>query len=555
MKNPLLYPADKEPMVFDVVRRDKNIQNLKMQMLVDNIFLGTAFSLSIDELYNLATNDAETIAFRNGMIADLVANPKLEEAFFLIPSSLAYMKEFTRKMGHRDNIICQIGLKYRRLSLYAELMNALRDAFASPEVKTSSEAIGVLKQIIDDYYESDEIDAMLNDFKSVDTSWLDIRSFSLGANLKKGTILQSMTIDEFSKDLYDKTSIFVYWKEGEINGVSNLKPIPNISNLGMFQNEALNMIYDYYKPEVKKVKKICSKYRPQGLQRFQELDEAFSFYAGAINLIRRLRERGFKMCRPNVLGVDKFLLEADEMYPIELAMDVDVVTIKNRVDFSGDGKFYLLTGANSSGKSTYMTAIGQLIWLFQLGYYLPADKVDISPVNSIFTIFSGGETDNYEDSRMGEEVRQIKEMLPNVTPNSIVIMNEPLTSTSPMEGSQICADLIKTLLDGNVSGIIATHFYELYDFLPAIEKAHPGKTGSLITITKPDPNSDIAIRTYKIRSGVPQKKSYALEVAASHGVSLRQIMNRFEDRHIDLGITNQQIVALHAEDSDEDSND
>ena len=551
MKNPLLYPANKEQVLFDTVRRDKNVQNLKLQLLVDNIFLGTSFSLTVDELYDLSTNDADTIAFRNGMISDLISNPKLEEAFFQIPSSLAYLKEFTRKMEHRDNIVCQIGLKYRRLSLYAKLMNALRDAFADPEVVVKSEAITVLKEIVDTYYDKDEIDAMLADFATVDTSWLDIRSISIGANLKNGTMLQAMTVDNFSSEPLDKSSIFVCWKGDEITGVSNLKSLPNISNIGLFQNEALNMIHEYYKKPVKDIKNICARYKPQGLQRFQELDMAFSFYAGALNLTRRLRARGFSMCRPNVKFSDKFFLEANEMYPIELALDESITTIKNEIDFTGDGKFYLLTGANSSGKSTYMTSTGQLIWLFQLGYYLPADKVEISPVHSIFTIFSGGETDNYEDSRMGEEVRQIKEMLPNVTPNSIVIMNEPLTSTSPMEGSQICADLIKTLLDGNVSGLIATHFYELYDFLPAIEKAHPGRTGSLITVTKPDPNSDIAIRTYKVKLGAPQKKSYALEVAASHGTTLRQIMVRFADRDIHLDIDNDTLSKMHDDGEDE----
>ncbi len=553
MKNPLLYPASKEQVVFDVVRRDKNIQNLRLEALVENMFLGTGFTLSIEQLYDLTTNDADTIAFRNGMIADLIANPKLEKAFFLIPSSLAYLKEFTRKMEYRDNVICQIALKYRRLSLYANLMNALREAFADPEVKTTSEAIEVLKKMVNDYYDSDQIDPMLQDFSKVDTSWLDIRGFALGANLKSGQILQSMTIDEFSHESYDKSSIFIYWKDEPIKGVSNLKAMPNISNLGLFQNEALNMIHEYYKNAVKDIKTICAKYKPQGLQEFQNVDEAFSFYAGALNLFRRLRDQGFSMCQPTVVDSEKFLLHATEMYPILLALDPDNNTIKNDIDLPVEGKFYLLTGANSSGKSTFMTATGQLIWLFQLGFYLPADGVKISPVRSIFTIFSGGETDNYEDSRMGEEVRQITEMLPNVTSNSIVIMNEPLTSTSPMEGSQICADLIKTLLDNGVSGVVATHFYELYDFLPAIEKAHPGKTGSLITLTKPNPDSDIAIRTYKIKPGAPQKKSYALEVAASHGITLRQIMHRFEDREIKLEIDKPTIMKLH-EDGDVDMN-
>lgn len=555
MKNPLLYPANGQEVVFDTVRRDKNIQNLKIGTLVENIFLGTRFSLTIDDLYNLATNEAETIKFRNDMIDDLISNPKLEEAFFQIPSALAYLKEFTRKMEFRESDICKVALNYRRLSLYAKLMNGLKSAFTDPTVVVKSEAIQVLKDIVDEFYHQDQIDSMLAEFAKIDTSWLDIRSFALGANLKNGGILQNMTIAHFDTENHDTTSIFVTWKDGDINGVSNLKAMPNISNIGLFQDRVLDMIKECYEKPVKEIKKVCSRYKPQGLQRFQALDTAFSFYAGALNLVRRLRSMDFTMCKPEIISSERFFLDAKEMYPIELALDPDNNTIKNEVSFPGDGKFYLLTGANSSGKSTYMTATGQLIWLFQLGYWLPADAVKIAPVNSIFTIFSGGETDNYEDSRMGEEVRQIKEMLPNVTGNSVIIMNEPLTSTSPMEGSEICADLIRTLLDRNASGVIATHFYELYDFLPQIEKIHPGKTGSLITVTIPDPKSDIAIRTYKIKIGSPQKKSYALEVAATHGITLRQMHSRFEDRGIHLELTDDILTELHSDEADANLDD
>jgi len=545
MKNPLLYPDGKEPMIFDTVRREKNIQNLRLESLVNNIFLGTQFSLSVEELYNLATSDAETINYREDMIRDLISNPQLEEAFFEIPSTLIYLKEYTRKMEFRSSLICQVGLKYRRLSMYAKVMNSLRAAFNNPSVKLTSQAIKHLQALVDKYYDKDKIDEMLNRFKDVDASWLDIRSVNLGVNLKNGSSMVNMVIAEFSPNPYDQSSVFTFWRKGEITGVSNLKSLPNIANAGLFQTQVMDMIHERYKKPINELKSICNRYSADGLKAFEELGEAFSFYAGALNLIRRLRNRGFTMCHPVVKPADRFFIHAKEMYPIDLALDETVNTIKNDINFDPKGKFYILTGANSSGKSTYMTATGQLIWLLQLGYYLPCDYVEIAPSSSIFTIFSGGETDNYEDSRMGEEVRQISEMLPNVTSNSVIIMNEPLTSTSPLEGSMICRDLIKKLLEKKASGVIATHFYELYDLLPEIEEKFPGQTGSIITVTKPDPETDIAIRTYKVKEDAPQKKSYALEVAAVHGVTLRQVVHRLSDRGLKLDVNSDVYKKLH----------
>lgn len=545
MKNPLLYPDSKEPMIFDTVRREKNVANLRLETLVNNIFLGTPFSLSVEELYNLATSDPETISYRIDMIRDLISNPQLEEAFFEIPSTLAYLKEFTRKMEYRSSLICQVGLKYRRLSMYAKVMNGLRDAFKSPSVKLNSQAILHLKALVEKHYDKDKVDEMLHKFSQIDASWLDIRGVGLGVNVKNGASMVNMLVADFNLKPYDQSSVFTFWREGDITGVSNLKTLPNIANAGLFQGEIMDMINDRYKKPINELKSTCNHYSADGLKAFEELDEAFSFYAGALNLINRLRHRGFTMCHPNITPSDRFYIDAKEMYPIELALDETITTIKNDIHFDRKGKFYILTGANSSGKSTYMTALGQMVWLLQLGYYLPGDSVDVAPTSSIFTIFSGGETDNYEDSRMGEEVRQISEMLPNVTSNSIIIMNEPLTSTSPMEGSQICADLIRNLLEKKASGIISTHFYELYDLMPAIDEKFPGQTGSIVTVTVPDPENDIAIRTYKIKEDAPQKKSYALEVAATHGVTLHQVVRRLADRGLKFEIDAKTFEALH----------
>ncbi|KAF7255739.1 hypothetical protein EG68_07225 [Paragonimus skrjabini miyazakii] len=70
-------------------------------------------------------------------------------------------------------------------------------------------------------------------------------------------------------------------------------------------------------------------------------------------------------------------------HPIQQLLSID--TIRNSFSSGGNhGRTTLVTGPNASGKSIYLKQIGLIIYLSQIGSFVPAEKAIIGPVDAIY---------------------------------------------------------------------------------------------------------------------------------------------------------------------------
>ena len=68
-------------------------------------------------------------------------------------------------------------------------------------------------------------------------------------------------------------------------------------------------------------------------------------------------------------------------------------------------------------------------------------------------------------SRMGVEIKILAEMLEQVESEDLALINEPLTSTNPVEAISICGDLVEKFLEKRVTCMMVTHLYDVYFLL------------------------------------------------------------------------------------------
>ena len=80
---------------------------------------------------------------------------------------------------------------------------------------------------------------------------------------------------------------------------------------------------------------------------------------------------------------------------------------------------------------------GQLQFLFQLGFWLPCLSAQAAPSDGIYTLFSSGEDDTASESRMALEAIRLSSLEKLITAKSLVLFNEPMTSTGAAEGVSI----------------------------------------------------------------------------------------------------------------------
>ena len=158
-----------------------------------------------------------------------------------------------------------------------------------------------------------------------------------------------------------------------------------------------------------------------------------------------------------VEDADKVIYEAREMYHPFIGAEA----IKN--DFTIEDKnYYIITGANMAGKSTFLRTLGINYILAMNGMPVSAGKMHVS----VFNLFSSMRTTDdltHGISYFNAELLRLKQLIANCkqAEHTLIILDEILKGTNSLDklnGSRLFLQEISRL---PVSGIIATHDLEL----------------------------------------------------------------------------------------------
>ncbi len=138
-----------------------------------------------------------------------------------------------------------------------------------------------------------------------------------------------------------------------------------------------------------------------------------------------------------------------------------------RNDFSiRDGNFYIVTGANMAGKSTFLRALGVNYILAMNGMPVFAERLTVSR----FKLFSSMRTSDdlsHGISYFNAELRRLEQMIQFIgapTPSSshtLLILDEILKGTNSLDKLNGSRMFLRAISDKPVAGIIATHDLEL----------------------------------------------------------------------------------------------
>src|SRR5207248_1316038 len=110
--------------------------------------------------------------------------------------------------------------------------------------------------------------------------------------------------------------------------------------------------------------------------------------------------------------------------------------------FGPEALIAILTGPNNGGKTTYLRALGQALALFQAGLPVPAEQARISPVDGVFSHFATAERLDTGGGRLAEELERLARIFRTASRDSLVLLNEPLTSTDYAAARMIGRDII-----------------------------------------------------------------------------------------------------------------
>ena len=198
------------------------------------------------------------------------------------------------------------------------------------------------------------------------------------------------------------------------------------------------------------------------------------------------------------------------------------------VHFDMNGPMFDVSQGNAAFNMKTMKSIlrqcalmGLSMAMLQLGMFVPARSATISLSDGIFTHFPTGADDTIDKGRLGEECARLRDIFNGVTKNSIVLLDESLSSTGSYEASYIAAEVLAGLSRVRCRCLFSTHLHELASEIDGIN-ARTAPDGAFIDTLVA--GIEEGKRSFKIHRMKPDGKSYARDIADKYGLSYENIV-------------------------------
>lgn len=223
---------------------------------------------------------------------------------------------------------------------------------------------------------------------------------------------------------------------------------------------------------IDKVMEIIIKYATKNIRILKRATNIVSHIDVIQSFVEKTKKYGW--IKP-VMTDEKLIDITNGYHPIyKVNSKKEVVTNDCKID--ENGKTMIITGANMSGKSTYLRQVGLICYMANIGCYVPCDSAVIPKIDAMFTRI--GMIDNlYEDkSTFFIECEDVADILNNATERSFCLIDEFGRGTD-FENGLILSRKVIEYITQNIGAFLlfSTHIYQLTELeqrIPSIHNYH-----------------------------------------------------------------------------------
>ncbi len=504
------------------------------QITAEQLELYFLMDLKSCDFGSFYTCDPEVILYRQDTFEDMTANPELAH---ILLKMIPFLNDITelRRMGS-DSAASNESYLYSitEVELYTSLLDHLRDNLLPLAPKFKSTAFRRFAERINSLTASEYYKNINAQLKELTARVREIKSVTIGVNFdsqlradragvlsinneyfKSGELLDKMLRLDFKSDERTCIAPLVAFKKGQSD------------NQQMALANAFNgAINDVFRQSIRSWKKVIQHYVLENTDFLIRLMPEIEFVTKATELLLKLKAKGCPLCHPEIRPISEKAFDAKGLCNPIVAMKLDGTVIPNDFIFDENGMIYVLTGPNRGGKSVITCAVGIAFVMAQLGLPVCADSCVISPCDEIFTHFPTGSEDTIDKGRLGEECSRLGTIFEEVTEDSLILLDESLSSTGSFEGAYIASEVLQGFSMVKCRGIFSTHLHDLAASVDSINETTLPKGGVRID------NLVAAIqqgsRSFKILRAKPDGKSYARDIADKYGLSIDKIMTKIK---------------------------
>lgn len=132
----------------------------------------------------------------------------------------------------------------------------------------------------------------------------------------------------------------------------------------------------------------------------------------------------------------------------------------------------ILTGPNMSGKSAILRQTALITLMAHMGSFVPADEAFIPLTDKIFTRVGASDNLSSGESTFMVEMNETASIINNITPRSLILLDEIGRGTSTYDGISIAWSIVEHLHHSPFTPktLFATHYHELNELENKLER-------------------------------------------------------------------------------------
>lgn len=496
---------------------------------------------NVMRLFREHCNDIDTANYRLDALEDVMNNPKMSPALHRVVRVLLDSEHRNAVGGGSPDSFSALSSCIEALCDYISCIEELHSLWTEISPNIGSDAFKGLFGDLEERFSSEDFAELKQNVTELkDAFSAKIRSVTIAINFNAEMRPTAAGIVGWSdKPAGEKPNVFdrlFYKNAAHPDTVVKGKMRTDRPNEDGYVNEADKALFESLEKITSaylgRLETALKAYERLSYERISMLEDQLDIYDGLARIIDTANARGLKMSRPIFSDTPRSaritgLFDPCFFFKAAAADSVssgDALVVRNDIEINENGSFYILTGANNGGKTTFVRGVGLCFLMAQTGFYVPAAECELSPCDFIFTHFPKEEETGINASRFTTEIKDLKVISDLITENSLLLMNESIQSTTPAECREIAAELVRIFCIIGVRGIFATHITELAHMCREIAADPDCRSVPAGIVADVDESS--GKRLYKIRKGEPLKQSYASDIFRSFGISAEEVRKR-----------------------------
>jgi DNA mismatch repair protein MutS len=534
------------------------VVDLDLERIIENVCVDPRARGDMRAILLELCQDPQVIRYRQAVLDDILRVPSFESGLRELLPKISSLARY-HAPREKGELLYEVTWRLGELETYVQCIQVLGRLFADAGSGILSEGFARLAAIVKGIRDEEVFQNLVRELPDLAAKVRSIASVTIGVNLDqdlqpRDALLVSVNTRRFTSSslsilgrLFGKTVDREGW-----NGVAALHQVHDASGSpGEAMWRRNPMLAPLFRDLSEILGKIC---RPvaAALQAYTSVNSAFlvlmsqelAFYLAGVAFVRMIGARGLPLCKPRLAEAGERVSVLRDTYNASLALRVaptkegGAAVVTNDVSFGAQAGMFILTGPNSGGKTTYMQTIGLAHVLAQAGLYVPGSEALLSPVDGIYTHFPSAEQPAMEAGRLGEEAKRLSSIFARATPQSLILLNESLASTSHHESLTLAQDVVKALMMLRARAIYTTHLHELAADTERLnaDVAGGSRIASLVAMVEEPPAGEAPAehmrRTFKIAPHPPSGDSHAREIASRYGISYSQLLDTLRRRGI-----------------------